>query len=119
MVVFGPLMPCQMALWPAARFITVFGKRAGSTWYGRSPTRESRVKSMMLCTLPEPVPSTSPVSSGREVSSGPPSASNSPTAVTAMAVTRSMVRVPLRPMCSVTSKSGTSAPSVNGPGWVP
>jgi hypothetical protein len=100
MVVFGPVMPCQMALCPAGVFITTPGIVAGSTSNGRSPVSEARVKSDMDRRLPDVVPSTTAVS-------GPRHGPAEPTACTASPVTRSMPLVPRRPSTWRWSKPGT------------
>ena len=98
-VVFGPVMPCQIAQCPAGVFITTLGIVAGSTSYGRSPVSEARVKSVIDRTLPAVVPSTTATSL--------PLAGSNPTAYTASPVTRSMPLVPLRPSTSRWSNPGT------------
>src|SRR5690606_22561689 len=100
MVVFGPVIPCQMAHWLAALFMSANGIIAGFTKYGFRLVSESRVNSYWVWELPDVVPSTTPIDPVMPIS-----ASSSAVTPTANALDRSIDAVPFEPSRSSTSNS--------------
>src|SRR5690606_25806638 len=109
MVVFGPVIPCQMAHWLAALFMSANGIIAGFTKYGFRLVSESRVNSYWVWELPDVVPSTTPIDPVMPIS-----ASSSAVTPTANALDRSIDAVPFEPSRSSTSNSVARYASASG-----